>query len=155
VYVKKAKTSPGGGTMSLSSLYPVLLTDQVKTLSEFYQNHFQMLVTFESDWYVSLRKDGKEGSFQLALLKSDHPSIPEDFRDRSKGIIVNVEVENADKMYEQLITNCKLPIHLDIRSEDWGQRHFITSDPDNNLLDIIEIIEPSEEFLAQYTDGVC
>ena len=140
--------------MKLSSFYSVLLTDKVETLSAFYQNHFQMQVTFESDWYVSLRKEGKEGSFQLALLKSDHPTIPEGFCNRSKGIILNIEVEKVDKIYDQLINSSKLPIHLDIRSEDWGQRHFITSDPDDNLIDIIEIIEPSEEFLAQYTEGV-
>ena len=140
--------------MILSSFYSVLLTDKVKILSEFYQKYFQMHVTFESDWYVSLRKEGKEGSFQLALLKSDHSTIPESFRNRSKGIILNLEVEKADGMYEQLIKNSKLPVHLDIRDENWGQRHFITSDPDNNLLDIIEIIEPSEEFLAQYTEGL-
>jgi len=140
--------------MYLSSFYSVLLTDKVEALSEFYQNHFQMQVAFQSDWYVSLRKEGKEGSFQLALLKSDHSTIPDGFRDRSKGIILNFEVENADGMYEQLIKNNKLPVHLDIRDEDWGQRHFITSDPDNNLLDIIEIIEPSKEFLAQYTEGL-
>jgi uncharacterized glyoxalase superfamily protein PhnB len=137
--------------MNLSSFYSVLLTDKVKALSEFYQNHFQMQVTFQSDWYVSLRK---EGSFKLALLKSDHSTIPERFRYRSKGIILNFEVEKADRMYEQLIKNNKLPVHLDIRDEEWGQRHFITSDPDNNLLDIIEIIEPSKEFLAQYTEGL-
>lgn len=139
--------------MNLSSFYSVLLTDKVAALSEFYQNHFQMQVTFESDWYVSLRKEGKEGSFQLAILQSDHSTIPESFRNRSKGIILNFEVEQADEMYEQLIKNSKLPVHLDIRNENWGQRHFITSDPDNNLLDIIEIIEPSEAFLAQYMEG--
>lgn len=140
--------------MNLSSFYSVLLTDNVEALSEFYQNHFQMQVTFESDWYVSLKKRGTEGAFQLALLESDHTTIPESFRERAKGIILNFEVEKADEMYEQLIKNDNLPLHLDIRDEDWGQRHFITSDPDNNLLDIIEIIEPSEEFLKQYMEGL-
>jgi len=140
--------------MNLSSFYSVLLTDKVEALSEFYQKHFQMQVTFESDWYVSLRKEGREGSFQLALLKSDHSTIPKSFRHRPKGTILNFEVEKADRIYEQLIKNSKLPVHLDIRDEDWGQRHFITSDPDNNLLDIIELIEPSEEFLAKYTEGL-
>ena len=139
--------------MNLTSFYSVLLTDKVEALSEFYENHLQMQVTFKSDWYVSLRKKGKEGSFQLALLKSDHSTIPERFRDRSKGVILNFEVEKANEMYEQLIRNSKLPVHLDIRNEDWGQRHFITSDPDGNLLDIIESIEPSEEFIALYTEG--
>ena len=140
--------------MNLLGFYSVLLTDKVEALSQFYQKHFQMQVTFESDWYVGLRKEGKEGSFQLALLKSDHYTIPENFRDRSKGIILNFEVEKADRMYEQLIINGELPVHLDIRDEEWGQRHFITSDPDSHLLDIIEIIEPSEEFLTQYTEGL-
>ncbi len=35
-----------------------------------------------------------------------------------------------------------LPILLDIRDEDFGQRHFITADPNGMLIDVIKPIPP-------------
>jgi hypothetical protein len=43
-----------------------------------------------------------------------------------------------------------LPIHLEIRSEIFGQRHFITSDPNGILIDIIQVIPASEEYTQKY-----
>jgi len=37
------------------------------------------------------------------------------------------------------------------RDEDFGQRHFITADPNGVLIDIIKPIPPSAEFLKQYS----
>ena len=140
--------------MRILSFYSVLLTGNVAGIAEFYHESLEMELTFESDWYISLKLEGGEGTFQLAILRFDHPTIPEEFRKRSQGIILNLEVENAATMYDRLITKKRLPVHLDIRDEPWGQRHFITSDPDDNLLDIIEPIQPSDAFLAQYTEGL-
>ena len=123
-------------------------------MTNYYVNSLGMKITFESDWYVSLKTEGKEGTFQLALLQYNHETIPERFRRPCQGFLLNWEVENADSHYERLISQLKGTIHLDIRDEPWGQRHFITSDPEGNLLDIIQIIDPSPEFLAQYTDGM-
>jgi hypothetical protein len=37
-----------------------------------------------------------------------------------------------------------------LRDEPWGQRHFIGVDPQGVMVDVIELIPPSPEFLAQY-----
>ncbi|THB79312.1 MAG: glyoxalase/bleomycin resistance/extradiol dioxygenase family protein, partial [Desulfobulbaceae bacterium] len=37
-----------------------------------------------------------------------------------------------------------------IKSEDFGQRHFIVVDPNGILVDVIQNIEPSAEFAEQY-----
>ena len=39
---------------------------------------------------------------------------------------------------------------LPLRSEDFGQRHFITRDPAGVMKDVIKVIPPSAEFAAQY-----
>ncbi|MFX4229610.1 MAG: hypothetical protein ACFHHU_17570 [Porticoccaceae bacterium] len=39
---------------------------------------------------------------------------------------------------------------LPLRDEPFGQRHFITRDPNGVLIDVIKPIPPSAEFLAQY-----
>jgi hypothetical protein len=46
-----------------------------------------------------------------------------------------------------------LPIHLEIHSEAFGQRHFITSDPKGVLTDVTQMIPPSEEYARQHAAG--
>jgi uncharacterized glyoxalase superfamily protein PhnB len=134
-------------------MYPVLMVRDLSVMTDYYVNTLEMDITFQSDWYVSLKAQGSEGNFQLALLLYNHESIPDGFRRQSRGVLLNWEVEKADSLYERMITRSGGPLHLELRDEPWGQRHFISSDPEGNLLDIIQIIEPSPEFLAQYTDN--
>jgi hypothetical protein len=37
-----------------------------------------------------------------------------------------------------------------LRDEDFGQRHFITADPNGVLIDVIKPIPPSAEFAELY-----
>ena len=140
--------------MKVSSLYPVLMTNDVAGLSDFYRNHFDLETSFEADWYVSLKTPGTEHFFQLAILAEGHASIPNGFSRPAAGVILNVEVDDARFHYERLIVSRALSPRLDIRDEPWGQRHFMIADPASNLIDVIQIIPPTSEFLAQYTDGV-
>jgi catechol 2,3-dioxygenase-like lactoylglutathione lyase family enzyme len=135
--------------MRFNSFYPVIMTHDVAGSKVFYTKHFGFQVTFETDWYVSL-KASQEPPFELALLNPDHPTVPQNFRrSLSGGLILNFEVDNVDAEYERLRT-VGLPIHLELRSEDFGQRHFITADPNGVLIDVVKIIPPSEDYAAQY-----
>jgi catechol 2,3-dioxygenase-like lactoylglutathione lyase family enzyme len=141
----------GGNSMRLNSLYPVIMTHDVAGSKAFYTKHFSFNVTFETDWYVSL-KAAEEPPFELALLNPDHPTIPADFRRRlSGGLILNFEVDDVDAEYERL-RSAGLPIHLELRSEAFGQRHFITADPNGVLIDVIKVIPPSAEYANQYDE---
>ena len=64
-------------------------------------------------------------------------------------MIVNMEVGDVDREYQRLMGQ-GIPLVQDIRSEAFGQRHFIVQDPNGVLIDIIQMIPPSEEFLEQY-----
>lgn len=134
--------------MKLESMYPVLGTERIQESRDFYTGLLNFEITFEADWYVSLLSKS-ERPFQLALLDHTHPSVPENFRKPASGVILNFEVEDVDAEYERL-REAGLPMHLEIRSEDWGQRHFITSDPNGILIDMIQLIPPSAEFAAMY-----
>lgn len=132
--------------MQLSSFYPVIGTKQVSESKDFYTQHFGFSVTFEADWYVSLKKD----SYELAILDYSHPTVPENYQKSIQGLILNFEVADVDAEYQRLIKQSHLPVHLDIRSEDFGQRHFITSDPNGVLIDVITVIPATGEFAEQY-----
>ena|SRR5687768_3214455 len=139
--------------MKINSFYPVILTKDVSTSKDFYTKHFHFEVTFDGGWYVSL-KTKQEFPFELALLEPNHLTIPEGFRTAlSGGLILNFEVDDADVEYARLKA-AGLPIHLEIRSEDFGQRHFITSDPNGILIDVIQVIPPSEEYAKRYAENM-
>jgi catechol 2,3-dioxygenase-like lactoylglutathione lyase family enzyme len=67
------------------------------------------------------------------------------------GLLLNFEVEDVDAEHARL-SAAGLPILLSLRDEAFGQRHFITSDPNGLLIDIIKPIPPTGEFAEQYTD---
>ncbi|MFB8189776.1 VOC family protein [Microbacterium sp. NPDC055988] len=132
--------------MEITSFYPVLMVDDVAEAARFYREELGFEVTFEADWYVSLRFDGGE----LAILDRTHETIPEGFREPVRGLLLNVEVPDAAAEYARLVGERGLPERLPLRDEAFGQRHFIVEAPGGVLIDVIEPIEPSAEFAAAY-----
>ena len=136
--------------MKCTQFYPVILTDDVAGTARFYQDNFRFSPAFESDWYIHLQSSEDE-SVNIAVLLTDHETVPEVARKRVSGLIINFEVEDVDQEFERAEAN-GLPVLLALRDEPFGQRHFITHDPNGVLIDVIKPIPPSEEFLNQYTD---
>lgn len=136
--------------MNFCSIYPVILSERIAESAAFYCQHLGFSVAFESEWYVSLKASG-ETIRELALLQPGHESIPVPLTESTTNLLLTFEVEAVDPIYQDLIRGKKLPCLLDLRDEPWGQRHFITRDPNGILIDIVQPIQPSEEFLKQYT----
>lgn len=134
--------------MKINSLYPVICTEKIAASKDFYTRFFNLETTFESDWYVSLKTTGRTG-FELALLDPSHESLPTAFQKPSQGGLINVEVEDVDGVYDRLTSQGLEPV-LDIRTEEWGQRHFIIPDPNGILVDVIQNTPPSEAYQGQY-----
>lgn len=132
--------------MSVTSLYPVLMSRDVDAAASFYRDFIGFETTFESDWYVSLRL----GEFELAILAHDHPTVPDGYRELPRGVIVNLEVSDVDTVHKQLAGKTEANVVLPLRDEDFGQRHFIVAAPDGVLLDIIQPVAPSEDYASAY-----
>lgn len=137
--------------MKITSYYPVILTRDVAGTAAFYAAHFGFQPVFSSDWYLHLQFVG-DPSVNLAVLDSGHETIPPEARRPVAGMILNVEVEDPDALYRDLQA-AGLPILVPLRDEPFGQRHFITKDPNGVLIDVIKPIPPSDEFAAQYDAG--
>jgi catechol 2,3-dioxygenase-like lactoylglutathione lyase family enzyme len=140
-------------TTRLGGFYPVLATRDVAASRDFYTRHFGFEVTFEADWYVSLRRPDAP-QYELALLDHAHPSLPEGHRAALRGgLLLNFEVGDVDSEHQRLVAEAGLPEVLPLRTEEFGQRHFIVAAPDGVLIDVITVVPPSEEYAAQYTDA--
>ncbi|MEU5864396.1 VOC family protein [Nonomuraea sp. NPDC047529] len=132
--------------MELSSVYPVVCTADLTASKDFYVRLFGYEVTFEADWYVSLRR----GPYELALLDHRHPTLPAAYRRPVAGLLINFEVADVDAEWERLVVREGLAPELTLRDEDFGQRHFIVADPNGVLVDVITPIPPSGEYASQY-----
>lgn len=138
--------------MKVTSYYPVIMTNDVAGTAGFYQAHFGFTPLFASEWYVHLQLAGNP-AVNLALLDGRHETIPAPARGQvAGGMLLNFEVDDPDAIHDRLAA-AGLPILLALRDEDFGQRHFITSDPNGVLIDIVKPIPPSAEFAAQYEAG--
>lgn len=134
--------------MKITSYYPVLMVDDVAATAAFYVRHLSFRPLFEADWYIHLQSS-VDPAVNLAILKGDHETIPEQARGHASGVLLNFEVEDVDTLYALAVAD-GLPIALSLRDEAFGQRHFVMQDPGGMLIDIIKPIPPSEEFAAQY-----
>ena len=135
--------------MRTTSYYPVIMTRDVPGTAAFYAAHFGFRPLFTADWYVHLQSQA-DADINLAILDADHDTIPEAGRSKvAAGLLLNFAVEDVDAVHAQ-VQQAGLPILLPLRDEPFGQRHFITVDPNGVMLDIITPIAPSAEFAAQY-----
>ncbi|MDB5526720.1 MAG: glyoxalase [Rhizobium sp.] len=136
--------------MKTTSYYPVLLVADVAASSAFFEAHFGFKSLFASDWYVHLQSLEDE-SVNLAFVGIDHETVPPEGRKPVSGLILNFEVEDPDAIYSGAQA-AGLPILRSLRDEPFGQRHFITADPNGVMIDVIKPIPPSAEYAAQYAD---
>jgi catechol 2,3-dioxygenase-like lactoylglutathione lyase family enzyme len=134
--------------MKATSYYPVLMTDDVAGTAAFYIDHFRFRSLFDSGWYVHLQSVESK-RVNLGIVRGDHETVPVEARGSASGLLINFEVKDVDAVHERLKA-AGLPFLLTLRDEAFGQRHFITRDPNGVLIDVIKPILPSAEFAAQY-----
>jgi uncharacterized glyoxalase superfamily protein PhnB len=134
--------------MKCTQYYPVIQTDNVTATKAFYVEHFRFAVQFDADWYCHLQSR-EDQNVNIAILKGDHETIPPQGRGTVAGLILNFEVEDVDAEFQRAQA-AGLPILKTLTDEAFGQRHFITCDPNGVLIDVIKPIPPLGEFVEQY-----
>jgi len=131
-----------------NSSFPVFIVNSLDLAKTFYENYFGFNVAFQNEWYLHLVSNS---GIQVAFMLPDQPTQPDIYKERynGNGLIFSLEVDDADKAYE-FANNKSLDIALELRSEEWGQRHFSIKDPNGVYVDIVQATEPTEEYKAGY-----
>ncbi len=91
--------------MTVTALYPVLMTDRPAASARFYADLLDLEAVFEADWFVQL-------TGQMGFVARDHDSVPERFRGATPtGLLVTVEVDDVDAVHERAVA-LGLPLEL-------------------------------------------
>lgn len=130
------------------SSFPVFIVKDLEAAKSFYTENLGFDVVFSVDWYIHLVSTT---GVQVGFMLPDQPTQPPIFQKphSGEGIIFSLEVDDADAAYTAAKSK-SLDIALDLRSEDWGQRHFCIKDPNGVHLDIVQAIEPTGEYRSDY-----
>ena len=114
----------------------------------FYGKLLGLEVIFDSDWVVQLSSPANK-SINLTLQPREHDLIPERFRKAPQGFSIAFVVPDADEVFRRAL-EMGLEIIQEPKNEAYGQRRFLTVDPNGMLLDVSSDCEPSAEFVATY-----
>jgi uncharacterized glyoxalase superfamily protein PhnB len=121
----------------MKKIYPLVITDDIKATAQFYQDNFGFIAVFEADWYIQLlhEKSGTELAFMVPNAENQPNELHAGFG--GKGIVFSVEVEDAEAEWERL-KDKNLDVVVELRDEEWGQRHFIVADPAGVYVDVVQ-----------------
>ena len=131
-----------------NSSFSVLIVNDLDKAKTFYANNFGFSIAFQNEWYLHLVS---ESGIQVAFMLPNQPSQPDIFKKQfdGKGFIFSLEVDDAEQAYSHAKNNF-LEIAIDLKSEEWGQRHFAIKDPNGVYVDVVQATEPTEEYKSGY-----
>lgn len=124
----------------MKKIYPLVITEKIKEAVAFYKENFDFIVVFEQDWYVQLlhEKSGSELAFMTTNVENQPGELHAGFD--GKGIVLSLEVEDAEVEWNRL-KDKNLTVIVELRDEEWGQRHFIIADPAGVYVDVVQQLE--------------
>ena len=131
-----------------NSSFSVLIVKDLEKAKSFYVTNFDFSIAFQNEWYLHMVSGS---GIQVAFMLPEQPTQPEMFQKQydGNGYILSLEVDDADQAYSHA-KNSALDIVLELRSEEWGQRHFTIKDPNGIYVDVVQATEPTEEYQVGY-----
>ena len=118
--------------MVLGSFADLSVHDVEKSVA-FYRSLLQLEVLVDHGWYAELGVDGRT---LIAFVQSGHETVPAITATPPRGVLVSFEVESADAVYAR-VAALRCDVLVDLCNE-LGQRHFMVTDPDGAVIDVIE-----------------
>lgn len=134
---------------ALNGYYPVISAANGALLADFFVDQLGFERVFTADWYWHLSMAGRS-DVNVAIVDCTHQSLPEAYRKPVQGLLLNFEMQDVAAYYEHARAQ-KWDVLLELRDEEWGQRHFIIATPEPGLmLDMIEVIPHSAAYQQHY-----
>lgn len=132
----------------VKNMVTAIYAGDLQQSKEFYCSLLGLIPTFESDWVIQL-SSLVNASINLTLQPRVHELIPAAFRKRPQGISIAFVVPDSDEVFAKA-KSMGLEVIQAPKNEEYGQRRFLTVDPDGLLVDVSSWCEPSAEFMVKY-----
>ena len=111
-----------------------ICSDRLSESKDFYVDLLGFKVKYDSDWYVQLCSPD-DSDYEYGIIKRDHELVPSQYQHKPTGMYVTFVVSDVDITYKKAV-EMGLKIIQEPRNEFYGQRRFLTQDPNGCLIDI-------------------
>jgi catechol 2,3-dioxygenase-like lactoylglutathione lyase family enzyme len=119
--------------------YPIICAENFVKTVNFYEDHFEFVPAFEMIGFAILERKNWPGMY-LGVIDSKHTSLPEQYRNKASGMILNYPVYSVDKTFHELYWE-GINIVSDPEDALCGRKHFFVEDPNGILIDVAENID--------------
>jgi catechol 2,3-dioxygenase-like lactoylglutathione lyase family enzyme len=120
--------------MSFSRIITNICSDRLAESRDFYVTLLGFNVSYDSDWYVQLRSSSNK-ELEFGIILRSHSLVPQEYQTSPSGMYITFVVPEVDLVYEKAVA-MGLRIVQELRNEFYGQRRFLTVDPNGCLIDI-------------------
>ncbi|MEM8642621.1 MAG: VOC family protein [Cyanobacteria bacterium P01_G01_bin.54] len=115
-------------------ILPNICSDNLPASKAFYVELLGFTVKYDSDWYVQLCSPD-DPDIEYGIIKRDHELVPTQYQQVPTGMYVTFVVADVDATYQKAL-EMGLSILQEPRNEFYGQRRFLTQDPNGCLIDV-------------------
>lgn len=132
--------------MKLNKLIPIVTTDKINEIKEFYTHNLGFRINFEIEGNHLNINSGKKPEIEISFMAPKTPDTPSF---SGKGLMYCLEVDDVDSEHHRL-KELGIDIIKQLQDNPWGDRSFVISDPIGIAIYIFSLIEPSKEFKQYY-----
>ncbi|WP_378954652.1 VOC family protein [Pelosinus sp. sgz500959] len=130
--------------MKIKRVDATISTNKLQESKNFYMEHFDFQLLYESDWYIELIARDLASGISFTL-----PQREEGEFFNGKGLIISFEVDDVDAEYDRLKAE-GLHIYQEMQDKPWGERSFVINDPNGIHVYIYKAILPTPEYKQVY-----
>jgi predicted enzyme related to lactoylglutathione lyase len=110
-------------------------SDDIEQTAGFYTELFGFEIIFRNaGWYIQLALPGHP-AVQFGIIRRPSSFLPKPLQLPAQGLIFTIQVEDVDAVYKEVKTRGH-PIVQALRDEEFGQRHFLMTDPNGLLVNV-------------------
>jgi uncharacterized glyoxalase superfamily protein PhnB len=119
------------------------------TSAAWFTEHFGFQVGIDIGWYVNTQHPD-HANLSLDFVQRDHESWPAATRGKTVvGTLLAFVVADVDAEFDRLQAK-GLDVVLPLVTEPWGQRRFQLAGPDGLLIEVLQLVAPDPQWLADH-----
>ena len=117
----------------LQRLMTNICSDKLEESKFFYQKLFDLIIAFDSDWFVQLQS--ADSGLELGIIDKNNDLVPMSYRAQANGFYLTLVVENADVVFAKA-KELGIKILQEPEDTSYGQRRLLLKDPNEVLIDV-------------------